>query len=104
MIGLALDEAWGKAESEFPIAPVLGECFLLPGQRELPIDIDARDPSSVICSQIRVSFTGLQHRGSLESMFSLWSKLSLEVRGPGRVPQFDWIQERVFVGIIFTII
>ena len=28
LIGLALDEAREKAESEFPIAPILGECSL----------------------------------------------------------------------------
>ena len=104
LIGLALDEAREKAESEFPIAPTLGECYLSPGQRELPADIDALDPSSVICSQIRVLFIGLQHGGSLESLFSLWSNLGLEARGPVRIPQFDWSQKRIFVSLIFVII
>ena len=102
LFGLALDEAREKAESEFPIAPTLGECYLLPGQRELPADIDALDPSSVICSQIRVMFIGLQHGGSLESLSSLWSNLGVEARGPVRIPHFDCSQERVFVSLIFA--
>ena len=101
-IGLALDETREKAESEFPIAPTLGECYL--GHRELPADIDAPDPSSVICSQIRVLFIGLQHGGILESLSSLWSNLGLEARGPVSIPQFDWSQERIFVSLIFVII
>ena len=104
LFGLALDEAREKAESEFPIAPTLGECYLLPGQRELPADIGTLDPSAVICSQIRVLFIGLQHGCSLESLSSLWSNLGLEARSPVRIPQFDWSQERVFVGLIFAII
>ena len=51
LIGLALDEASEKAGLEFPIAPILGECYILPGQQELPPDTDALDPSSTICSK-----------------------------------------------------
>ena len=99
LVGLALEEAREKAELEFPIAPVLGECYLLPEQRELPADTDALDPSSVVCSQIRVLLTGLQHGGNLDSLCSLWNNLGLEIRGPVRVPQFNWKPERVFVSI-----
>ena len=99
LVGLALEEAREKAELEFPIAPVLGECYLLPEQRELPADTDALDPSSVVCSQIRVLLTGLQHSGNYDSLCTLWNNLGLEIRGPVRVPQFNWKPERVFVSI-----
>ena len=102
LAGLELDEAREKAQLEFPIAPTLGECYLLPGQHELPADIDSLDPSSVICSQIRILFIGLQHGGTMETLASLWSNLGLEVRGPAKVPHFDWSQERVFVSITFS--
>ena len=96
----ALEEAREKAELEFPIAPVLGECYLLPGPRETPADTDALDPSSVVCSQIRVLLTGLQYGGNLDSLCSLWNNLGLEIRGPVRVPQFNWKPERVFVYVV----
>ena len=104
LVGLELDEAREKAQLEFPLAPTLGECYLLPGQHELPADIDALDASSVICSQIRILFVGLQHGGTLETLLSLWNNLGLEIRGPVRVPQFDWSQERVFVSITYTVV
>ena len=99
LVGLALEQAREKAELEFPIAPVLGERYLLPGQRELPADTDALNPSSVVCSQIRVMLTVLQHGGNLDSLCSLWNNLGLEIRGPVRVAQFNWKPEHVFVSI-----
>ena len=51
LTGVALDGARERAEREFPITPTLGECYLLPGQRELPNNIGILDPSSVACSQ-----------------------------------------------------
>ena len=47
-----LTEARGKAKLEIPVAPILGECYLLPGQRKLPVPTDELDPSSVVCSQM----------------------------------------------------
>ena len=44
LVGPSLDEAREKAEMTYPIAPTLGECYLLPGQYELPsvdiLDVD----------------------------------------------------------------
>ena len=37
LVGPSLDEAREKAELPYQIAPTLGECYLLPGQRELPM-------------------------------------------------------------------
>ena len=99
LVGPPLDEAREKAELIFPIAPILGECYLLPGQRELPVDTDILDPSAVICSQVRILLAGLQYGGESEVLTSLWANLSLEVRGPTKVPQFNWNPERVFVSV-----
>ena len=68
LTGVALDGARERAEREFPITPTLGECYLLPGQRELPNNIGVLDPSSVACSQMRILLLGLQ---SSEWIFSL---------------------------------
>ena len=86
LTGPALVEAREKAELAYPIIPTLGECYLLPGQRKLPVAIDELDPSSVVCSQIRILLTGLQQGGDSTILSSLWSNLSLEVRGPVKVP------------------
>ena len=43
-----------KAQMTFPIAPVLGGCYSLPGQRELPVDLDVLDLSTLICSQVLI--------------------------------------------------
>ena len=99
-MGPRLDEAREKAELTFPIAPVLGECYLLPGQRELPVDTDILDPSAVICSQVRILLTGLQHSGESEVLTSLWTNLSLEVRGTTKVPQLNRNPERVLVSVL----
>ena len=44
LVGPSLDEVREKAEMTYPIAPTLGECYLLPGQYELPsvdiLDVD----------------------------------------------------------------
>ena len=97
--GPALVEAREKAELAYPIIPILGESYLLPGQRKLPVPIDELDPSSVVCSQIRILLTGLQQGGDSSILSSLWSNLSLEVRGPVKVPQCDWSVARIFVSI-----
>ena len=89
LTGPALVEAREKAELPYPIVPILGECYLLTGQRRRPIAIDELDPSSVVCSQIRILLTGLQQGGGSSILSSLWSNLSLEVRGPVKVPQND---------------
>ena len=99
LTGTSLAEARERAELEIPIAPILGECYLLPGQRKLPVPTDELDPSMVVCAQIRILFTGLQHGGDLSVLTSLWGNLSLEVRGPVKVPQYDWSSTRVFVSI-----
>ena len=52
LTAIALDQAREKAMREFPITPTLGECYLFPGQKELPSDTESLDPSSVACSQI----------------------------------------------------
>ena len=103
LVGPSLDEAREKAEMTYPIAPTLGECYLLPEQYELPSDVDILDPSAVICSQIRILMTGLQHGGGLD-VRSLWSSLWSEIRGPSKVPQFNWCPERVFVSIVLLIV
>ena len=99
LTGPALVEARGKAELAYPIIPILGECYLLQGQRKLPVAIDELDPSSVVCSQIRILLTGLQRGGDSTILSSLWSNLSLEVHGPVKVPQYDWSVARIFVSI-----
>ena len=99
LVGPPLDEAREKAELTFVIAPVLCECYSLLGQRELPVNTDILDPSAVICSQVGILLTGLQHGGEPEVLTSLWTNLSLEVRGPTKVPQFNWNPERVFVSV-----
>ena len=58
-------------EREFPITPTLAECYLLPGQRELPTDTETLDPSSVACSQMRILLLGLQSCGKLDLLTSL---------------------------------
>ena len=104
LVGPSLDEAREKAELNYPIAPTLGECYLLPGQRELPADVDVLDPSAVICSQIRILITGLQHGGNSDTLRSLWSTLCMEVRGPAKAPQYNWCPERVFVSIVCLVV
>ena len=73
---------------------------MLPGQRELPADTDLLDPSSVVCSQIRVFLNGLLHGGNLDSLCSLWNNLGLGLRGSIRVSQFNLQPERVFVSFV----
>ena len=97
--GVALDEAREKAEQTFPITPTLGECHLLPGQRQLRKDTEILDPSSVACSQMRLLLLGLQSGGELDLLTSLLSNLNVEAQGPTRFPQYDWRQKRVFVSI-----
>ena len=104
LVGPSLDEAREKAEMTYPIAPTLGECYLLPGLYELPSDVDILDRSAVICSQIRILVTGLQHGVGLDVVRSLWSSLGSEIRGPSKVPQFNWCPERVFVSIVLLIV
>ena len=70
LTGYALAEAQEKAELEIPIAPILGECYLLPRQRNRPVASDELDPTSVVCSQ-RYLLTGLQHGGDLSVLTSL---------------------------------
>ena len=100
LVGTPLAEARERAELEIPIAPILGECYLLPGQRKLPVPTDELDPTTVVCSQIRILFTGLQYGGNLSNLTSLWGKLGLEIRGPVKMPQYDWSPEHIFVSII----
>ena len=88
----------------YPIAPTLGEYYLLPGQYELPSDVDILDPSAVICSQIRILITGLQHGGGLDVVRSLLSSLGSEICGPSKVPQFKRCPDRVFVSIVLLIV
>ena len=101
LTGIALDEAREKAEREFPITPTLGECSLLPGQRELQIDTETLDPSSVARSQMRILLLGLQSGGKLDLLTSLWSNLNTYTPGPNRPMQYDWKPERVFVSILY---
>ena len=89
LVGPALEDARAKAEQELPIAPVLGECYLLPGQRKLPAETAEFEPSTVVCSQIRILLSALQNGGTLSSLISLWTNLLLEVRGPAKVPQYN---------------
>ena len=98
---IALDEAREKAEREFPNTPTLGEYYLLPGQRDLPIDTETLDPSSVACSQMRILLLGLQSGGKLDLLTSLWSNLNTYTPGPSRPMQYDWKPERVFVSILY---
>ena len=97
LVGPALEDARAKAEQELPIAPVLGECYLMPGQRKLPADTAEFDLSPVVCSQIGILLSALQNGGTLSSLISLWTNLGLEVRGPAKVPQYNWNPERIFV-------
>ena len=100
--GPALEKARAKAELELPIAPTLGECYLMPGQRRLPEDITDFDPSAVACSQTRILLTALQNSGTLSSLVSLRTNLGLEIHGPAKVPQYNWRPERIFVSIFLT--
>ena len=88
----------------YPIAPTLGYCYLLPGQRELPADINILNPSAVVCSQIRILMTGLQYGGGRDILRSLWNNLGLEIRGPTKALQFNWCPERVFVSIVSSVV
>ena len=97
LVGPALEDARARAEQELPIAPVLGECYLMPGQRKLPADTAEFDPSTVVCSQICILLSALQIGGTLSSLISPWTNLGLEVRGPAKVPQYNWNLERIFV-------
>ena len=101
--GQDLDKARDRAELAIPITPVLGECYLLPGQRGLPVATDDLEPCAVICSQVRILLIGLQNGGNADILSSLWANLSLEARGPTKVPQYDWRNRRVFVCIILLI-
>ena len=101
--GQDLDKARERAELAIPITPVLGECYLLPGQRRLPVATDDLEPCAVICSQVRILLIGLQNGGNADILSSLWANLSLEVRGPTKVPQYDWRNRRIFVCIILLI-
>ena len=99
LTGSDLVAAREKAELEIPIAPILGECYLLAGQRKLPVPTDELDPSTTICCQIRILLTGLKYGGDLHTLTSLWGNLGLEVRGPVKVPQYSWDKDRVFVSL-----
>ena len=99
LTGPALVEAPEKAELAYSIVPILGEWYLLPGPRKLPVAIYELDPLSVACSLIPILLTGLQQGGDSSVLSSLWSNLSLEVRGPVKVPQHDWNVARIFVSI-----
>ena len=101
LAGQELDSARERAELAIPITPVLGECYLLPGQRKLPVATDSLEPCAVICSQIRILLIGLQNGGNADILSSLWTNLSMEVRGPTKVPQYDWRNRRIFVSIAF---
>ena len=76
IVGPSLDEAREKAEFTFPIAPVLGECYLLTGQRELVVDADILDPSAVVCSQVRILLTGHHILGRQHFQLSLSRRVS----------------------------
>ena len=95
-----MDEAREKAEREFPITPTLGECYTLPGQRELPTDTETLDLSSVACSQMRTLLLALQSGGKLDLLTSLLSNLSVETQGPTRPTKYNWKQKRIFVSIL----
>ena len=97
LVGPASEEARAKAELELPIATFLGECYLMPGKRRLPADAAEFDPSTVVSSQIRILRSALQNGGTLSSLISLWTNLGLGVRGPAKVPQYNWNPERIFV-------
>ena len=71
LTGADLAAAREKAELEFPIAPILGEYYLLAGQRKLPVPTDELDPSTTICCQIRILLTGLKYGGDLDTLTSL---------------------------------
>ena len=49
LTGPALVKARAKVELAYPIIQILGECYLLPGQRKLPVAIDERT-RSIVCS------------------------------------------------------
>ena len=103
LTGQELDKARERAELVIPITPVLGECYLLPGQRKLPVTTDNLEPCAVICSQVRILLIGLQNGGKADILSLLWANLSLEVHGPTKVPQYDWRNRRIFVCIILLI-
>ena len=102
LIGANLAAAREKAEQEIPIAPILGECYLLAGQRKLPVPTDELDPSTTICCQIRILLTGLKYEGDLDTLTSLWGNHGLEVRGAVKVPQNSWDKDRDFVSIFLS--
>ena len=102
LTGADLAAAREKAELEIPNAPILGECYLLAGQRKLSVPTDELDPSTTICCQIRLLLTGLKYGGDLDTLTSLWGNLGLEVRGPIKVPQYSWDKDRVFVSIFLS--
>ena len=81
LTGQELDKARERAELAIPITPVLGECYLLPGQRKLAVATDNPEPCAVICSQVRILLIGLQNGGNADIFSSLCANLSLEVRG-----------------------
>ena len=69
----------------------------MPGQRRLPADTDEFDPSTVVCSQIRILQSALQNGGTLSYLISLLTNFGLEIRGPAKVPQYNCNPERIFV-------
>ena len=103
LTGQELDKARERAELAIPITPVLGEWYLLPGQRKHPVATDSLEPCAVNCSQVRILLIGLQKGGNADILSSLWTNLSLEVRGPTKVPRYDWRNRRIFVFIILLI-
>ena len=100
LTGSALGGAREKAKLEIPIAVILGVCYLLLGGRTLPVPTNELDPTSVVCSQIRILLIGLRHGGDLNVLNSLWGNLSVEIIGPIKVPLYNWSSERIFVSIV----
>ena len=100
LTGSALGGAREKAKLEIPIAVILGVCYLLLGGRKLPFPPNELDPTSVVCSQIRILLIGLRHGGDLNVLNSLWGNLSVEIIGPIKVPLYNWSSERIFVSIV----
>ena len=74
-IGPPSDEAREKAKLTFPIASILDESHMLPGQR----NADFLDPSTVVCSQVRSLLTWLKCGGKADVLTSLWSNRSSKV-------------------------
>ena len=97
LTGMALKYAKERAKREYPIAPKLGDYYLLVDQQELPEKTEPDNPDKETLSQLTLLKFGLWHGGHLDSLIALWHDLITETRTSESVSTHDWRPHRILV-------